>query len=74
VNPERHGKTFEGATALKRLAFDPAKLNGISERLIRSHCENNYGATVKALTTVNKRLSELLAKGYAALHLQRPEA
>jgi Fe-Mn family superoxide dismutase len=54
-------KTFESATTLKPLAFDPAKLNGISERLIRSHWENNYGGSVKALATVNKHLSEALA-------------
>jgi Fe-Mn family superoxide dismutase len=53
--------SFESATTLKPLAFDPAKLNGLSERLIRSHWENNYGGSVMALATVNKRLSEALA-------------
>jgi Fe-Mn family superoxide dismutase len=53
-------KTFESAATLKPLAFDPAKLKGISERLIRSHWENNYGGSVKALATVNKHLSEAL--------------
>lgn len=54
-------QTFDSAATLKPLAFDPAKLNGISERLIRSHWENNYGGSVKALATVNKKLSEALA-------------
>ena len=37
------GTTAVAAPGLKLLSFDPAKLNGISERLIRSHWENNYG-------------------------------
>ena len=45
----------------KPLAFDPAKLTGLSERLIRSHWENNYGGSVKALAVVKKRLGEALA-------------
>lgn len=52
---------FESQSALKPLSFDAAKLNGISERLIRSHWENNYGGSVKALTVVKKHLAEALA-------------
>ena len=52
---------FESQSALKPLAFDAAKLNGISERLIRSHWENNYGGSVKALGVVKKHLAEALA-------------
>lgn len=52
---------FESQTALKPLAFDPAKLTGLSERLLRSHWENNYGGSVKALGVVKKTLSEALA-------------
>lgn len=51
---------FLSSDTLKPLSFDPAKLNGLSERLIRSHWENNYGGSVKALATVKKRLSEAL--------------
>lgn len=46
---------------LKPLPFDPAKLDGISEKLIKSHWENNYGGSVKALNTVKQRLAMLLA-------------
>ena len=53
--------SFASQTALKPLAFDPARLSGISERLIRSHWENNYGGSVKALGVVKKTLSEALA-------------
>ena len=52
---------FTAQTALKPLAFEPAKLNGLSERLIRSHWENNYGGSVKALALVKKQLAEALA-------------
>lgn len=45
----------------KPLGFDPAKLKGLSERLIVSHWENNYGASVKALNTIKQRLLQALA-------------
>jgi Fe-Mn family superoxide dismutase len=49
---------FETSTTLKPLPFDPAKLNGLSEKLIRSHWENNYGGSVKALAAVKTRLAQ----------------
>ncbi|WP_174254401.1 superoxide dismutase [Variovorax boronicumulans] len=52
---------FQSSGTLKPLPFDPAKLSNISERLIRSHWENNYGGSVKALAVVKKRLGEALA-------------
>jgi Fe-Mn family superoxide dismutase len=51
---------FDRTATPKPLPFDPAKLNGISERLIRSHWENNYSGAVKALNTVNKQLAQAL--------------
>lgn len=51
----------ESQSSLKPLTFDPAKLSGLSEKLIRSHWENNYGGSVKALATVKKQLAEALA-------------
>lgn len=45
----------------KALAFDPTKLTGISEKLIRSHWENNYIGAVKTLNAVNKQLASALA-------------
>src|ERR1051325_1602300 len=50
---------FAGNHQPKPLPFDPTKLNGISEKLIRSHHENNYTGAVKALNTVEQRLSAL---------------
>jgi len=45
----------------KPLAFDPAKLNGLSEKLMRSHWENNYGGSVKTLNAVKQKLAQALA-------------
>ena len=50
---------FAGKHSPKPLPFDPAKLTGISEKLIRSHHENNYTGAVKALNTVEQRLVSL---------------
>lgn len=51
---------FRGQHQPKPLPFDPARLNGISEKLIRSHWENNYSGAVKALNTVEQRLAAML--------------
>ncbi len=54
-----------GAFDLQRtptpLPFDPKRLNGLSEKLIQSHWENNYSGAVKALNTVRGRLTQALA-------------
>jgi Fe-Mn family superoxide dismutase len=52
---------FATTHELKPLPFDPAKLDGLSERLIRSHWENNYGGSVRALNTIKQRLAAALA-------------
>jgi Fe-Mn family superoxide dismutase len=41
--------------------FDPARLDGLSEKLIHSHWENNYGGSVKALNAVKQKLAQALA-------------
>lgn len=51
---------FTAVHEMKPLTFDPAKLDGLSEKLIRSHWENNYGGSVKALNTVKQRIVALL--------------
>lgn len=50
---------FAGKHQPKPLPFDPTKLNGISEKLIRSHHENNYTGAVKALNVVEQHLAGL---------------
>lgn len=52
---------FRGMHQPRPLPFDPAKLHGLSERLIRSHWENNYGGSVKALNLIEGRLAAALA-------------
>jgi Fe-Mn family superoxide dismutase len=52
---------FAGNHQPKPLRFDPAKLDGLSERLIRSHWENNYGGSVRTLNTIENRLAAALA-------------
>lgn len=49
---------FQSSESLKPLPFDPARLNGLSEKLIRSHWENNYGGSVKALAKVKACLAQ----------------
>jgi superoxide dismutase, Fe-Mn family len=60
VGSQEKLKVFAGQHQPKPLPFDPAKLNGLSERLIKSHWENNYGGTVKALNVVELKLATLL--------------
>src|SRR5215510_13605929 len=51
---------FRGQHQIKPLPFDPAKLKGISEKLIRSHHENNYSGAVRALNVVEQRLDAMM--------------
>jgi len=43
---------------LKPLTFDLARLDGLSQRLIASHHENNYAGAVKRLNAIRKQLAE----------------
>jgi len=52
---------FAGQHVPKPLRFDPTKLTGLSERLVRSHWENNYQGSVRALNMVEQRLSAAMA-------------
>src|SRR5258708_19809999 len=45
--------------AMKPLACDPARLKGLSEKLIISHYENNYGGAVKRLNVISAQLAQL---------------
>ena len=37
---------------MKSLSCDPARIKGMSERLIISHYDNNYGGAVKRLNLI----------------------
>lgn len=45
--------------SMKPIGCDPARIKGMSERLIVSHYENNYGGTVKRLNAIDEKLAEL---------------
>jgi superoxide dismutase, Fe-Mn family len=44
---------------MKPLGCDPARIKGMSERLIVSHYENNYGGAVKRLNSIEAQLAAL---------------
>jgi Fe-Mn family superoxide dismutase len=45
--------------AIKKLPFDPAKVKGLSEKLLTSHWENNYSGAVKRLNAITQQLATL---------------
>src|SRR5216110_1492927 len=45
--------------AIKKLPFDPSKVKGLSEKLLTSHYENNYGGAVKRLNAITTQLAGL---------------
>ena len=53
-------RAFEYQHAPAPLPFNPRSLKGLSQRLIQSHWENNYGGAVKALNTVRTRLMQVV--------------
>ena len=45
--------------AIKKMPFDPAKVKGLSEKLLVSHWENNYSGAVKRLNALTAQLASL---------------
>lgn len=45
--------------AMKPLACDPGRIGGMSERLMVSHYENNYGGAVKRLNAIAEQIAAL---------------
>jgi len=61
---------------MKALTCDPSRIRGMSERLIVSHYENNYGGAVKRLNVITEKLAELdyaRAPGFVINGLKREE-
>jgi Fe-Mn family superoxide dismutase len=52
-------RALAGNHAPLPLPFDPARLTGLSERLMRSHHEKNYGGAVKNLNRVEQELARI---------------
>jgi superoxide dismutase, Fe-Mn family len=61
---------------MKPLSCDPARIKGMSERLIISHYENNYGGAVKRLNVIEEQLAGLdyaTAPGFVINGLKREQ-
>jgi superoxide dismutase, Fe-Mn family len=61
---------------MKPLACDPARIKGMSERLIVSHYENSYGGAVKRLNLIEEQLAGLdfaTAPGFVVNGLKREQ-
>lgn len=52
---------YRGSNDIKPLPFDPAKLRGLSEKLINSHHQNNYSGAVKRLNLIQQQIGGLPA-------------
>jgi len=52
---------FTTPAVQKPLPFDAMQVEGLSERLLTSHWQNNYGGSVTALNAVKQRLATALA-------------
>lgn len=62
--------------AVKPLGCDPSRIKGMSEKLIVSHYENNYGGAVKRLNLIEEQLSGVdfkTAPGYLINGLKREQ-
>ena len=61
---------------IQDLPFDPAALRGLSEKLLRSHHQNNYGGAVKRLNAIRAQwdaLSPATTPGFTLNGLKREE-
>jgi Fe-Mn family superoxide dismutase len=54
---------------MQSLPFDPQGLRGLSEKLISSHHQNNYGGAVKRLNAIRAQLADLSFASASGFHL-----
>ncbi len=69
-------RTSSSCPVIRPLSFDPATLRGLSERLLTSHYQNNYGGAVKRLDAIRAQLAALdwaAAPGFVVNGLKREE-
>lgn len=62
--------------AMQPLPHDPSTLNGLSEKLVRSHHQNNYGSAVRRLNAIHAELGKTpfaTAPGFVLNGLKREE-
>jgi superoxide dismutase, Fe-Mn family len=61
---------------MQELPFSPAALRGLSERLLQSHHQNNYGGAVKRLNAIRNQFAQMdfaTAPGFVINGLKREE-
>jgi Fe-Mn family superoxide dismutase len=61
---------------MQDLPFDPARTPGLSEKLLRSHHQNNYGGAIRRLNAIRQQLDALpfaSAAGFSLNGLKREE-
>ena len=64
------------AYSIKPLACDPTRIKGMSEKLLVSHHENNYGGAVNRLNAITAQIAEFdfaKAPGFVINGLKREE-
>jgi Fe-Mn family superoxide dismutase len=73
--PTARPPAYRGDHAIRPLPFDPTKLEGLSERLLVSHHQNNYSGAVKRLNLIEQQLGSLPADAppYQVGSLKREE-
>lgn len=59
VTDRKINSAYGSAHVILPLPFDPAKLRGISEKVIVSHHANNYSGAVKKLNLIQKQIAAL---------------
>jgi Fe-Mn family superoxide dismutase len=57
ISPRQFGTP--ATVAVKPLLLKPQRMNGLSERLLVSHYENNYGGALRRLNAIRARLAAL---------------
>jgi Fe-Mn family superoxide dismutase len=75
-NPASAGTAKPVTFSVKPLPFDPAKIKGLSEKILVSHYDNNYAGAVKRLNAITEQLAGLdyaKAPGYLINGLKREE-
>jgi len=66
---------YKGENQVKPLPFNPAKLQGLSEKLLMSHHQNNYAGAVRRLNQIQQQIGSLPkdAQPYQMGSLKREE-
>lgn len=58
---QQSAASFASIHELKPLPFSAGSLKNLSEKLIHSHWQNNYGGSVRALNVIKQRLADAMS-------------